>query len=621
MRQGLRVTPGSQVLYKDERFVVRNLISLSKVLADRVSDGEPHILPMAELYEWTDGKTPPRTQELVSLSDEELAAAQARLQAIVPLLEKGGNLTKADVRDRAEQLGTSSATIYRWIRAYRHDPRLTSLLPQKRGIVVGTTRLCAEAEKIIADTIEESFLNRSRRSISFLIMDIKDRCQRGNVKLPSESTIRRRVKAINDRLRAHRRHGRDVSKRFSELRGAFPGAESPLSVVQIDHTKADIILVDDVDRLPIGRPWLTLAIDVCTRVITGYYVSFEAPSGLATGMCVARSILPKTNLIGRFNLDGEWPVSGLMNELHCDNGKDFRGETLSRACQQYGITLTWRPVGKPEWGGHIERLMGTAASFINDLPGKTFSNIRDKGTYDSTAKAALTLSEFETLLVAWITGVYHQRKHSQLGMPPIKRYEQLTLGSETHKGIGLPSLPDDPERLVIDFMPFVERSVQRYGLQIDGVRYCSDVLRNWIAVRDQSGKPMQFIVRRDPRDISHVYFFDPKEKTYFEIPYADARFPPMTLWELREVRSRLRRDGFSRPDEEQIFRTWTHMREVEASAVKKTKAARRSKQRKKSAMEQVVADRPYRPASEPSTMADDDLANMTPTLYNVRMES
>jgi putative transposase len=27
--------------------------------------------------------------------------------------------------------------------------------------------------------------------------------------------------------------------------------------VQIDHTLLDIILVDDIDREPIGRPWLT----------------------------------------------------------------------------------------------------------------------------------------------------------------------------------------------------------------------------------------------------------------------------------------------------------------------------------------------------------------------------
>ncbi|MFN7093084.1 MAG: hypothetical protein ACK4P4_21345 [Allorhizobium sp.] len=45
----------------------------------------------------------------------------------------------------------------------------------------------------------------------------------------------------------------------------FPGvlaASRPLPIVQVDHTKADIFAVDEETRKPIGRPWLTLAMDV-----------------------------------------------------------------------------------------------------------------------------------------------------------------------------------------------------------------------------------------------------------------------------------------------------------------------------------------------------------------------
>jgi hypothetical protein len=34
----------------------------------------------------------------------------------------------------------------------------------------------------------------------------------------------------------------------------FDSAQRPLDLVQIDHTKLDIIVVDDEQRLPIGRP-------------------------------------------------------------------------------------------------------------------------------------------------------------------------------------------------------------------------------------------------------------------------------------------------------------------------------------------------------------------------------
>lgn len=43
-----------------------------------------------------------------------------------------------------------------------------------------------------------------------------------------------------------------------------------LDVVQIDHTRVDAIVVDETHRLPIGRPWLTLAVDVATRVVVGF---------------------------------------------------------------------------------------------------------------------------------------------------------------------------------------------------------------------------------------------------------------------------------------------------------------------------------------------------------------
>jgi len=44
----------------------------------------------------------------------------------------------------------------------------------------------------------------------------------------------------------------------------------PLERVQIDQTRIDVVVVNEGDRLPIGRPWLTLAIDVASRVFLGF---------------------------------------------------------------------------------------------------------------------------------------------------------------------------------------------------------------------------------------------------------------------------------------------------------------------------------------------------------------
>ena len=66
--------------------------------------------------------------------------------------------------------------------------------------------------------------------------------------------------------------------KFGSVKAHFPGADSPLAVVQIDHTLLDIMVLDEEMRLPIGRPWLTLAIDVFSRMVAGYHLSLDVES-------------------------------------------------------------------------------------------------------------------------------------------------------------------------------------------------------------------------------------------------------------------------------------------------------------------------------------------------------
>ena len=64
----------------------------------------------------------------------------------------------------------------------------------------------------------------------------------------------------------------DGAKAARQRFGSVPGknqADFPRHVVLIDHTPADKILVDSFERKPVGRPWVTLAIDIATRMVTG----------------------------------------------------------------------------------------------------------------------------------------------------------------------------------------------------------------------------------------------------------------------------------------------------------------------------------------------------------------
>lgn len=116
---------------------------------------------------------------------------------------------------------------------------------------------------------------------------------------------------------------------------AVPGMLGPLpalQIVQVDHTKADIFVVDEETRLPIGRPWLTLAMDVCSRMVTGFYLTIDAPSWLSTSRCLLHSIFDKSAWLHEREISEAWPIAGLPDNLHVDNGADFSSQSFKRGC-------------------------------------------------------------------------------------------------------------------------------------------------------------------------------------------------------------------------------------------------------------------------------------------------
>jgi len=199
-------------------------------------------------------------------------------------------------------------------------------------------------------------------------------------------------------------------------------------------------------------------------------------------------------------------------------------------------------------------------------------------------KASLTLREFEVWLAIYITGVYHQRPHSGIeGQCPLKRYEEGILGTPTRAGRGLPVKVTDEHRLLLDFLPGVERHIQEFGVQIDKINYFGDELRPHVVVPDpdRPGQRRKYLFRRDPRDISVIYFFDPNTHLYCPIPYRNPAYPPISVWELREARRILREHHQGQIDEEAIFQAVQRMRGIQETAVATTTKMRRSVARRR----------------------------------------
>lgn len=576
----LAIKPGKPVSYVGARHRISRVLSLTEV---ELVDERTHETVVANVSELGVPDAPEEKRpDLVLVDEKEWDMAKAKLKIIKPLLNKPSR-TRADVRDAAAKHSVHTNTLYTWLRAYENSGLLSSLLPRKRRDR-GSTKLDDQVEEIIKEVIASEYLTKQKKSQQKVCDEVRRKCIEQGLTVPHANTVRNRIRALSGELVAAKRLGRktaDLSYRPHE--GMFPGADWPLAVVQIDHTKLDIILVDDHYRRPIGRPWITLAFDVFSRMVTGFYVSFDPPSALSTGLCLAHSILSKEKWLVGHNVKSEWPVWGIPAKIHVDNAKEFRGNMLQRACEEYGIDIEWRPVGRPNFGAHVERVLGTFSKEIHTLPGTTFSNTRQKGEYDSVGKASLTLSEFETWLTTYIVDVYHKKVHKSIGIPPMAMYQKGVFGDDQRPGSGLPDKIRDEERLRLDLMPYELRTVQDYGVVIDEIHYYQDVLRKWINASDpaEPRRKRKFMFRRDPRDISVIWFYDPELNAYYQIPYRDTSHPAISIWELREAKKAAEADGHKHVNEREIFEAYERMREIELKAVEKSKAARRAQQRRK----------------------------------------
>ena len=582
----IELLPGKRYQYQGHRVCLRRVLDLQAVLVEyeatgaleRVTIGSLEPLPGGP---YTAGPILP-SDELLSISDKAWARAQQKLVILQPILQRRGDM--ALVEATAREHGMSQSTLYRWLRAYEQTGSVRSLVEQPHTGGKGKKRLDKALDAIIQQAIETHYLTPQKKPVAKVILEIRQQCRHAGLTPPGANTVRRRIRQISEEEKTRLRWSKRIAReQFEPLKGSGPSAESPLALVEIDHTLVDLILVDEVHRQPLGRPWLTMAIDNYSRMVAGFYLSFDPPGAIGTGLCMAHMLLPKELWLSRLDVQGEWPCWGVPGVLQADNAREFRGKMLGRACEKYKIRLDWRPVATPHWGGHIERLMGTFMQEVHSLPGTTFSNTRDRKDYDSAGKASLTLREFERWLTTFIVNVYHRRVHQGTKQIPYERYRQGIFGGPDQPGTGLQERLYDELQVRLDFMPSEERTVQEYGVLIDHVHYYADVLKPYInSLEPGAGKSRikrKFVFKRDPRDISCLYFLDPQTRLYHRIPYRDTSHPAISIWEFRRAVEQARLKGLENLSEDSIFHAYDNMRTIELAAVEKTRRVSKSSNR------------------------------------------
>lgn len=595
--------PGKLVRWKNQRMIVVDCQDMDTVIVQEPGKKKLQRAPVAELLPdvktIADIFTPP---DLIKIPEKAWQQALDQLKALEPLLAMDpAKRTLADVKAVADTQGKHPATIYRWLDEYGRTKRVSVFLRKARSDQ-GTTRISEKLEKIIEKAIKEKYLTAEKPDMAAVIEEVALKCREDKLKKPHDNTVRRRISMVSDKTKLEKREGRDAAEQKYEPKlGHFPGADYPLAVVQIDHTPMDVIVVDEEDRQPINRPYLTIVIDVFSRMILGFAIYLENPSAFTSGLAIAHAILPKDDWLHEMKVTADWPCWGKFRKLHCDNAKEFRGTVVGRACGEHNITVEHRPKGRPRYGGHVERGFRTFMKRTQRLKGTTFSNTQQKLKYDSSGRAIMTRAELERWFTIYIAKYYPNRFHWGIKDTPLARYKAGILGTNGQMGIGLPDPIRDPQRFMLDFMPFEERTVQDYGILLNHVYYYDDALRHWIRSKDPDdpSKPRKFIVRYVPRNMQEIHFLDPDSGEYIAIPYRDRSRPPVSYWEIKTAEDRLKEKGYANVNEDLLFESILEMREIEEEAEQLTKKARRKREKRnhQPAMPVKVGSRSTQPAT------------------------
>ncbi|WP_022670408.1 Mu transposase C-terminal domain-containing protein [Hippea alviniae] len=574
----LEIKKGVVVLYKGRKVVIDNIIDLSNLEVVDIETGNSFKIPISEIEQIKEKESKPyHPIDPESPESRYFDIAYKRLEIIKPLLD---SRDKTKVEERAKEFNLSPATLYRWIKKYEESgERLSSLVPSyyDRG-GKSKKRLPREVEEIVDEIINDVYLSTSRRvSVKRAYQVLLIRCKELGLKPPHINTLRNRIRELSPEYISKKREGRAVSQgKYGASTGHFE-VENPLEVVQIDHTPLDIIVVDEKTREPIGRPYLTLAVDVYSRMVYGYYLSLDAPGYFSVAQTLLTGILPKDTLLKNLGIDDKWEIWGLPKSIHVDNAKEFRSSYLESFCNEYGISINYRPRKTPHYGGHVERLIGTINREIHNLPGTTFSNTVERKEYKSEKHAVYTLFDLEKWLIRYIVTQYHKSVHSELEMTPEEKFAEGIFGGNGKLGSGFPKMisREEADKLRIAILPSFKRTIQKDGVHFFGVRYFDNVLKPFIGYLRRGEQPKKYTFKYDPRDMRFIYFQHPETKEYYKIPCRDRRLPRLSIWELRELKKKI---GVNkRYNETQLIENIKELLEFEEEVEKKSKKLKRKR--------------------------------------------
>lgn len=422
----------------------------------------------------------------------------------------------AQVAERLEdRYPPCPATVQAWWRRYRQTKSLIYLIPRNKPI---NNPHLKTAYQLFEEVVSTVYLTNQKLPKQVVFDELRHKVglvnpglpQNDLIKCPCRATVYRWLAALQQDLVDASREGAEVARMKYRAAIGSVKVRNVLERIEIDHTPLDLIIIDSLTKLPLGRPWATMAMDSYSRMIMGFYISFNAPSGHGVLQCLRRAILPKEDWLPRFpSIRGQWPAYGIPMLIAVDNGAELHSDAMEAACLEMGIQILFCGSKTPQHKGAIERFFRTMnMGLIHRMPGTVFSSVDQRGDYSAEFYSVIDMEGLVHLLTKWIVDVYNVTPHRGINARPIDRWFESSVG----RVIELPAYPQQME--VITGIP-AKRTLFHYGIELDGLQYNSELLQT---IRRRAGANVPVSLKYYEDTVAHIHVFDTHAQEYLKVP-------------------------------------------------------------------------------------------------------
>lgn len=407
-----------------------------------------------------------------------------------------------------------------WKSAYFESGRnIFSLAPKHKQ--KGNRNKKKDSQQLVNEAITKKYLTKERLAVAEAFEYYKSRVIEENrrntatkIKPISKRTFYNRVDELPPYDVAVARYGKRYADREFKMVDHIRPATYPMEYVEIDHTPAPVILLDDELNLPLGRPYLTILYDRFSDCIVGLYVGFRDPSYESVRSAFLNATLKKDWVKRKFPaIEHDWPCHGKVTYLVVDNGAEFWSQSLESALKPLVSDIIYTKAAKPWEKPHVEKAFDSFYKLLfSRLPGKTFNNITELKDYDPKKDAVVRVSVFLELLYKWVIDYFHMKPDSKERRIPYHKWFESEWRPNFYDGV-------EAEQLKIELGILNTRTLGKDGIRIHNLRYDSEEL---VAYKKRSAKANKkgatLKVKTDPDDISHIYVYLEEDKQYLKVP-------------------------------------------------------------------------------------------------------